>query len=154
MSFYSIIGYSPYSPGKFALRALSDTLSQELQLYPSSTPVRIHTIYPGTIFSAGLESENRTKPRITKSLEEADGGQTPDEVAAASLKGLERGEESVVTTWLGMAMRAGSLGASKRNGWGIVDTLMSWVVSVVMVAVRRDMDGKVREWGKVHGSEG
>ena len=116
--------------------------------------MRIHTIYPGTIFSAGLESENRTKPRITKSLEEADGGQTPDEVAAASLKGLERGEESVVTTWLGMAMRAGSLGASKRNGWGIVDTLMSWVVSVVMVAVRRDMDGKVREWGKVHGSEG
>ena len=53
-----------------------------------------------------------------------------------------------------MAMRAAALGASKRCGWGIVDTVMSWVVNVVMVVVRRDMDGKVREWGKVHGNEG
>lgn len=116
--------------------------------------MRIHTVYPGTIFTAGLESENRLKPRITKSLEESDGGQTPEEVAAASLKGLERGDESVVTAWLGMLMRAASLGASKRNGWGIVDTLLSWVVSILMVVVRRDMDGKVREWGKVHGTGG
>ncbi|SLM38664.1 Short-chain dehydrogenase/reductase SDR [Lasallia pustulata] len=153
-AFYPIIGYSAYSPSKIAVRALSDTLSQELQLYPASTPVRTHTIYPGTIFTAGLESENLLKPRITKSLEESDAGQTPEEVAAASLKGLERGEESVVTAWLGMAMRAASLGSSKRNGWGILDTIMSWIVSVVMVVVRRDMDGKVRKWGKVHGIEG
>lgn len=116
--------------------------------------MRIHTVYPGTIFTAGLESENLIKPRITKSLEESDGGQSPEDVAAASLKGLERGDESVMTAWLGMAMWAASLGASKRNGWGIVDTIMSWIVSVVMVVVRRDMDGKVREWGKVHGTDG
>ena len=93
--------------------------------------------------------ENQTKPEITKKLEEGDGGQTPEDVAAASLKGLERGEEMVTTNGiLGVAMKAGMLGGSKRNGLGVVDTLMSWVVNLVLVFVRKEMDGKVLEWGK------
>ena len=40
------------------------------------------------------------------------------------------------------------LGGSKRNGWGVVDTVMGWLVMIVMVFVRKDLDGKVKTWGK------
>ena len=90
-----------------------------------------------------------TKPAITKKLEESDGGQTADEVAAASIVGLERGEELVTTSGLlGYAMKVGMLGSSKRNGWGIIDTITGWVVLIAMLVVRRDMDGTVKKWGK------
>ena len=144
----SIVGYSPYSPAKFAIRALSDTLSQELLLYQPICDMRVHTVFPGTIYSPGLETENLTKPGITKKLEESDGGQTPEEVAASSIKGLERGDELITSGAMGLALKAGMLGSSKRNGWGIVDTVMGWIVLIVLVIVRRDMDGTVKKWGK------
>lgn len=155
LAFYPLIGYSPYTPSKCALRALSDTLSQELQLYSNGDAVKMHTIFPATIFTAMYEQENLTKPAITKKLEESDGGQTPEEVAAASVKGLERGEELVTTSGLlGYAMKVGMLGASKRNGWAFLDTIVSWVVSVIFVVVRWDMDSTVRKWGLQKGSQG
>ena len=155
LAFYPLVGYSPYTPSKCALRALSDTLSQELQLYSQGDSVKVHTIFPATIFTAMYEQENKTKPDITKKLEESDGGQTPDEVAVASVKGLERGEELVTTSGLlGYAMKVGSLGSSKRNGWGVVDTITSWVISVIFAFVRWDMDKTVRNWGVEKGSLG
>ena len=106
-------------------------------------------MFPGTIFTEGYEKENLTKPAITKNLEEGDAGQTPEQVAAASVKGLERGEELITTNGvLGVAMKSGMLGGSRRNGRGFVDTVMAWLVMIVMVFVRRDMDGKVKTWGK------
>ena len=147
-AFYPLAGYGPYTPSKTALRALSDTLSQELLLYKSYCDIRTHILFPGTIFSPGLEKENLTKPAITKKLEESDGGQTADEVAAAAVKGLERGEELITPSGImGYAMKVGMLGSSKRNGWLVLDTLTSWVVQIVMVVVRWDMDGTVRKWG-------
>lgn len=150
VAFYPIVGYSPYSPSKSAIRTLSDTLSQELHLYPSPG-VKVHTVFPATIFGEAFDEENRVKPNITKKLEEEDGGQTADQVAEASLKGLEKGDELITTNGLlGMAMKGGMLGASRRNGWGVVDTLVAWVVAIVIVVVRRDMDGKVKKWGGVY----
>ena len=149
VAFLPITGYGPYAPAKMALRALSDTLSQELLLYAPLAPIRTHTIFPATIFSEGYEKENLIKPAVTKKLEEADGGQTPEQVAAASVKGLERGEELITTNGiLGIALKSGMLGGSRRNGWGFVDTLMGWLIVIVMVFVRRDFDGKVSAWGK------
>lgn len=148
LAFLPLVGYGPYTPTKTALRALSDTLSQELLLYAPLAPMRAHTVFPGTIFTEGYEKENLTKPAITKKLEEGDGGQTAEQAAAASVKGLERGDELVTTNGiLGVAMKSGMLGGSRRNGWGIVDTVMGWLVIIVMVFVRRDMDGKVKTWG-------
>ena len=149
LAFLPLAGYSPYTPTKIALRALSDTLSQELLLYAPFTPIRTHTVFPGTIFTEGYEKENLIKPAITKKLEETDGGQTPEQVAVASVKGLERGEELITTNGLlGIALKSGMLGGSKRNGWGVVDTVMGWLVMIVMVFVRKDLDGKVKTWGK------
>lgn len=91
--------------------------------------------------------ENETKPGITKKLEESDDGQTPEELASTCVRSLEHGDEMVTSGLLAKAMKAGSLGNSSRNGWAIVDTLLAWVVAIVIVLVRRDMDGTVRKWG-------
>lgn len=151
VAFLPLVGYAPYTPTKTALRALSDTLSQEFLLYAHHTPMRSHVVFPGTIYTASYDRENLTKPAITKKLEEADGGQTADEVARKTIEGLEAGEELVVTSGLlGMAMRSGMLGSSIRGGWlmGTVNTLLGWICSIVLVYVRRDMDSTVKTWWK------
>lgn len=144
LAFYPIAGYGPYSPCKAAIRALSDTLSQELKLYPW-LEIKLHTLFPATILSPALALENSRKHAITKVLEEGDGGQTPDEAAESCIRGLERGEELVTTGWLGWAMKAGMLGASPR---GVLDMVGAAVVAFVMPFVRNDMDGTVVKWGK------
>lgn len=114
----------------------------------------MHTIFPGTIFTDGYIEENKIKPAITKNLEADDGGQTPDQVAEKSVQALEKGDELVATALLGRALMCSVLGGSTRNGWALIDTLLSWVMSVLMVFVRRDFDGKVKQWGKLHGTSG
>ena len=147
VALYPMIGYSPYAPTKSALRNLSETLSQELQLYQHHTPIKSHCIFPATIFSPGLDNENKYKPDITKKFEEDDTGQSPEEVAAAALKGLERGDENVTVNIISKILRASLLGASTRNGWGVVDALLGWVATIIMLFVRRSHDKGVRAWG-------
>ena len=154
VAFLPLLGYSPYTPPKCALRALSDTLSQELLLYTESHPVSIHTVYPGTILTPALEVENMTKPDITKKLEEDDKGQTPDAVAIQAVKGLERGDESISTSWLAWVLRCGGLGWSRKSGWGVVDWVMGSVLAMVAGVVRWDMEGKILNWGQVNGHSG
>jgi 3-dehydrosphinganine reductase len=146
--FYPIVGYSPYSPAKAAMRALCDTLYQEIQLY--SDTVKIHTVFPGTINTPGFTEENKTKPAITKILEEPDPVQTPDEVARIAIKGLEKGEYFVTVNFLGQAMRACAWGGSVRSNW-FVDTVLSWIVASVWFFIAADTNGKVRGYGKKHG---
>ena len=160
MSFYTFAGYAPYSPTKAALRSLSDSLSQEMNLYaaanPLHPPVRLHTVFPGTILTASFEAENLIKSDLTRSLEAGDTVLSPEEVARRSIKGLEGGEELVATSWLVRLVGAGMLGGSVRGGWikGTVDTALSWIVVIVMVFVRRDMDRKVKRWAQEHGMSG
>lgn len=49
----SFAGYSTYSPTKYAVRGLADTLRNELQRYS----INIHIFFPGTIFTPGYEVE-------------------------------------------------------------------------------------------------
>lgn len=154
VAFYPFAGYGPYSPCKSALRALSDTLSQELQLYPSPPHpiIKTHTLFPATILSPSLEVENAIKPAVTKILEEGDSGQTPDEVARRCIAALERGEELVTTEWLGWAMRVSSLGAS--SGRSVLDVIGGAIMGIIMPFIRRDMDGTVRKWGRENQKSG
>ncbi|TWU75781.1 3-dehydrosphinganine reductase [Metarhizium rileyi] len=148
VALYTIPGYAPYAPSKWALRGLADTLSQEVLMYPQN--VKVHVVYPGTILSPGFAREQQVKPEITKTLEHSDPQQTPDEVAAASIKALENGDYFVTVNWLGNLMRLGMLGGSFRNNW-VVDTLGAWLVSIVWIFVQFDLHGKIRAHGKKHG---
>lgn len=79
LGFTTFAGYSSYSPAKYALRGecharnclttgLADTLRSELLLYG----IKVHLYVPAGILTPGFETENLTKPKITRKIEEGD----------------------------------------------------------------------------------
>jgi 3-dehydrosphinganine reductase len=159
----NIAGYGTYGPGKAALRSISDALRSELNLYngarqstassatkPAPYDVKIHTVYPGSITSPGLELENRSKHPVTHLLEESDPAQNEDEVAAAAVKGLERGDYMIATNWLGQLMRVSGMQGSPRDSL-LWDTVGQCITSIAWLFIGPDMEGKVWKWGKTNG---
>ena len=84
-----MIGYSQYSPTKFALRGLAECLRQELIPYGIKTSI----YFVSTIKSPGYEKENLTKPAITKIIEDGDASD-PSPVARA--KTLIQGKPIII----------------------------------------------------------
>lgn len=80
-----MIGYSQYSPTKFALRGLAECLRQELLPYG----IKVSIYFVSTIASPGYEKENLTKPAITKAIEDGD---PSDPSPSARAKTLIRGK--------------------------------------------------------------
>ncbi|RKU43595.1 3-dehydrosphinganine reductase [Coniochaeta pulveracea] len=149
LAFFAVAGYGPYTPSKWALRGLADTLAMEVGLYPDN-PVKIHVVYPGTITSPGLERENQTKPEVTLELEKDEPAQTPEQVAEKALKGLQKGEYFVPVSLTGNLMRCGVLGGSPRNNW-LVDTIVGWIVPIVYYFVLWGMNSTVATWARKKG---
>ena len=149
------LSFFTYSSSQSALCSLSHVFSRN-ESYASSSrsEVRLHAVFPATVFTVSYEAENRVKSDLTKKLEEGDKGKTADEAAARCIRGLERGEELVTTTFMTRLLMTSVLGGSIRNGWALLDTILSWAMSLIMVFVRKDMDNKVREWGKRNGENG
>ncbi|KAI2626688.1 NAD(P)-binding protein [Hypoxylon sp. NC1633] len=148
LALFPLLGYGSYTPAKSALRGLADTLVQELEVYPQ--PVKLHIVYPGSISSPGFQRENMTKPAITKKIEEDDPVQTPDAVAAAAIRGLERGQFAVTVAFLGNFFRWGSLSGSPRNNW-FVDTIMACLAPLIWLFVLPDIMSKIRKYGRENG---
>jgi 3-dehydrosphinganine reductase len=150
VAFYAPVGYAPYGPAKAALRCLGDTLYQEMLLYGGGDAVRIHIVCPGSILSAGYENEQKTKPAITNEIEESDPKQKPEEVAAASIKGLEAGEYLITVNWLGRLMKAQAWGGMPRSNW-LIDTILTLLSSFVWMIVQPMIDRQVKAHGKKFG---
>lgn len=150
LAFIPMAGYNSYTPAKAAMRALADGLRQECLLYD----IDVSCCFPATIYSPGFEEEQKTKPELTKILEGADEGQTPEVVAQECVKGLERGEEMVVTAFISNILRSGSWGISPRNG--VLDWLLGGLLATVMGVVGiynnkavKDYKKKVEKEGKI-----
>jgi 3-dehydrosphinganine reductase len=161
LAFVPIAGYAPYSPAKAAMRSLSDTLSQEIEIYNGSraskerakaTPadVRIHTVFPMGILSPGFDNEQQIKPALTKQLESADKPQTPKEVAKIAIEAIERGEYLITTMFVGDILKGSALGPSPRNSW-FRDTFTGWLSNLVFLQVVPDLRKQAYLWGKKHG---
>lgn len=161
VAFVGVAGYATYAPAKAAMRSLADSLRSEVNLYNgarehssssgSQADLKIHIVCPGTILSEGYERENELKHPVTKVLEEGDPKQTEDEVAEVSVKALEKGHYLIATQFLAQAMRASALGGSPRNSW-LVDTVLSWITSIVWLFVGPDLERKVYNYGRKHGA--
>ena len=155
-----IAGYAPYTPAKAAMRALCDTLSQEIEVYNGSrtnkknatlpADVKTHIIFPMGILSPGFDHEQSIKPDLTKLLEKADKPQTPDEVARISIKGLEKGEYMITTMLVASLMKANSMGASPRNSI-IWDTILSWISAIAFLQVIPELTRTAWRWGRANG---
>lgn len=148
VALYTIPGYAPYAPAKFALRGLADTISQEVMLYPQN--VKVHCVFPGTMLTACYEHENITKPEITHILEKDDPKQTPEEVAETAVRGLEKGYYNVTVAWLGELMRWSSMGGMFRNNW-ILDIIGACLCQFIWIFVQADLHGKIRSYLKKNG---
>jgi 3-dehydrosphinganine reductase len=72
-----------YSTTDVVWTGLADTLHSELLLYG----IDVHIFFPPTMFTPGYEVENRTKPKVTKRIEEADKGLTAEQAALGMFKG-------------------------------------------------------------------
>ena len=159
LAFFPVAGYTPYTPGKAAMKALCDSLHQEVAVYngafsrhdPGSPPaeIKVSIVYPMGIISPGLDNENALKPELTKKLEEDDKPQRPEDVASITIRRLTRGERSITTLPLGHLMRGAGMGATPRNG--IADVFWNWLGSVVVMFVAPDFVSKCRTWGKEKG---
>uniref|UniRef100_A0A8C9ZNJ3 3-dehydrosphinganine reductase n=1 Tax=Sander lucioperca TaxID=283035 RepID=A0A8C9ZNJ3_SANLU len=72
-----LFGYTAYSPSKFALRGLAESLQMEIKPYN----IYVTVAYPPDTETPGLAEENKTKPLETKLISETSGVCQPDQVA-------------------------------------------------------------------------
>lgn len=75
---------------------LADTLREECLLYD----IDVHCMFPGNFESPGHIEELKTKPELTKKLEDEEIPQTADNVARFIIEGLERGERHITYGFL------------------------------------------------------
>ncbi|KAF5018498.1 hypothetical protein F66182_9503 [Fusarium sp. NRRL 66182] len=146
-AFYSPPGYTPYTPSKCAMKGLAECIQQEALMYPQN--VKVHIVFPGTILSPGNVRENECKPEITKIIEKDDPQQTPDQVAAKAIKGLEAGQYSITVNFLGTLMKWSAFGGTPKNS--ILDIFGAFLAIIVWVFVRPTIDSEIRGYGKKHG---
>ena len=158
LAFFPMAGYSPYTPPKAAMRALADSLNQEMEVYngsrQSSGPapdadMKVHILFPIGIISPGLENENAIKPELTVQLEKDDEPQQPNEVAKIALRRLGAGDYMVSTLFIGHLMRGFGMGGSVRKN--VTDVFWNWLGSLAIIFVAPDFLSKCRNWGKQKG---
>ncbi|RHY27734.1 hypothetical protein DYB32_006565 [Aphanomyces invadans] len=110
----SYIGLSAYSPTKYAVRGYADCLRNEL----SSSGISIHIAFPGSMDTAGFESENLTKPAECKALEATEKLFQPEEVATSILKDLKNGVYNMYCGDFGIALLGALTKADGTNNGG------------------------------------
>ena len=79
-----LYGYSAYSPSKFALRGLAESLRGELK--PKG--IKVSIVYPPDTDTPQLVAENKTKPPETKAITATAETWSPEGVAQAIIKGI------------------------------------------------------------------
>lgn len=118
-----MIGYSQYAPTKHAIRGLAECLQQELLPHGISC----HVYYVGTIASPGHIQEEKTKPKITRILEEGDISDHACSTRASTLlSGVSQGHFAISSDFVTELFRLASLGTAPANS--IFRTLIEHVI--------------------------
>jgi 3-dehydrosphinganine reductase len=101
-----VYGYSAYTPAKFAVRGLAETLRAELKPYG----IMVSCAYPADVDTPGLAAEDETKPEATRTLSSRAKVRQPAEVAKAIVRGIEHDRLTVTSdSQTAMLVRAGGL---------------------------------------------
>lgn len=136
-----MVGYSQYSPTKFAIRGLAECLRQELLIHEIS----VHVYFVSTIETPGYERENRTKPAITAAIEGSDtSDKSPRTRALALIAGLRKGQFMITSDWATDMFRVAALGICPANFWpkDILLLILGWIIIPIW---RRYSDHLVRQ---------
>ncbi|CAO3611957.1 unnamed protein product [Cunninghamella echinulata] len=118
----SFAGYATYSPTKFAVRGLADTLRNELKLYD----IDVHIFFPGGIKSPGFDKENMTKPEVTKMIEGANEPQTPEECAKSLMTGLYAGHYMIMVDFVADLLRCTTRGVAPSQNF-FTDSILAMI---------------------------
>ena len=81
-----LYGYTPYSPSKFALRGLAESLRGELK----EVGIYVAIAYPPDTDTPQLAAENRTKPLVTQRITATAKTWSAEAVANAVIHGVEQ----------------------------------------------------------------
>jgi 3-dehydrosphinganine reductase len=119
-----IFGYTPYSPTKFALRGLAESLRGELK------PLGVHVsiVYPPDTDTPQLEQESRTKPEETKRITGTAKTWSADGVARQIVQGIEQ-RKFVIAPGLEMRMLA--------RLHSLLAPILSWYFDRIVAGVKR-----------------
>ncbi|MGK7916832.1 MAG: SDR family oxidoreductase [Prochloraceae cyanobacterium] len=81
-----IYGYTAYSPSKFALKGLAESLRSELK----PLGIQVSIVYPPDTNTPQLEQENKTKPLETKMITGTAQTWSAENVAREIVRGIEK----------------------------------------------------------------
>jgi 3-dehydrosphinganine reductase len=90
--YIGIFGYAAYTPAKFAVAGFSECLRQDLLPYN----VTVSVIYPADVDTPQWHEENKIKPPETRAVAGNVKVTSPEIIATALLKGIERGKFTIV----------------------------------------------------------
>ncbi|THC94748.1 hypothetical protein EYZ11_005787 [Aspergillus tanneri] len=156
-AFVGVPGYIAYTPTKVAIRALADTLRQELLMY-NDHAVKVHVSFPGNFLTDSFLEEQGNKPRLTKTLEGTDGSRmeleqrlpTANTVAKKVIRELEHGKTYIPVDWKGELLLNNMRGPSPRF-WTLWELLLGLVAVATWWVVRMDFDRKSRRFSSARG---
>jgi len=123
---HGLYGYSAYSPAKFAVRGLSDTLRYELKHHG----IQISVAFPSDTLTPQLEFENQLKPPLLKALVGSNSTPVPAEIVAQKIiDGIKRDKYMI-------------LPSSDSALWFLISSLfpgnsLYWLVDRLMDRARR-----------------
>lgn len=149
-AFVAIPGYVAYTPTKTALRALADTLRQEVLMYESRACIKVHCSFPGTIFTDSFEKEQQNKPELCKQLEGSDdkkNGMTAEAVARGILEGVKKNEYLITLDMQTRLLLNNMRGPSPAETY-LWDWVLGFVCSLVWPIFRGFFDRKTRVYGR------
>lgn len=127
--FIGVFGYTAYSASKFALIGFSESLRSEMKPYG----IKVSVLCPPDTDTPGLALENETKPPELKAISGNAGLMSPQDVAQAMLKGMEKNKFLIIPGFEGK-----SIYAAKHLFPHVVECFMDFQISRVRRSPGKD----------------
>lgn len=144
-----------FTAAKTAVRALADTMRMEALRY--STPevtYHIQCAFPANFISDSFIEEQNCKPQLTKDIEEtaADISELRKKLPSAKkvadyiVAKIHSGDFAICDSTGSALLWANMIGPSPKRGLGILDTMMAFLVGlIVWPLLRRQWDAKCKK---------
>ncbi|KAG4269893.1 short chain dehydrogenase [Fusarium proliferatum] len=155
-AFVALPGYTAYTPPKTAVRALADTLRQELLLYGDESMYRVHIAFPGAFITDSFMQEQATKPELLKHMEGSNYSdteellkniQSAEDIASKIFRGIKKGRY-IITTDLTTDLTLNNMRGPSPRDSTLYDVFMSFVGSLAFPFVRQRFDRMTVQYGR------
>jgi 3-dehydrosphinganine reductase len=125
--FIGTFGYTAYSASKFGVIGLSEALRGELKRYG----ITVSVLCPPDTDTPQLVEENKTKPPETRALSGKANLMSPEAVAKACIRGLEKGKFMIIP---------GSSGKMIYLAKRLFPSPVNWMMDREIKRAQRDLD--------------